>query len=241
MARRRIFILTLATLLLALAHPALAENKVRPGLGDDPGLPQTAPFALPPGVALAGPIWGVDADGGECPGADAKFGSDEGAVKTCVPLKNTGIGASLVDLKAGLILYSQFRDGQNGLLVERVLVQVPPEASGGCRPVKEDAPVSERKCNPENGDPDSVFIVQLNLHCLNEGRSPSLSGMGYSIAGVTTDPDLLALAELLAAKDLSSSAAQELVTEAIYEITEGSGLTPETLRRINALGNRRPL
>lgn len=240
MARRRISILTLGTLLTTFAQPTLAENKVRPGLGDDPGVPETTPFALPPGLALAGPIWGVDADGGECPGVDAKFGTDDGGVKVCVPLKNTSGAPRPLDLNDGLILIQEHQDGQNGLLVERVLINVPPSGGeGGCRPVEKDGPVSERKCEPENGDPDSVYIVQLNLRCLNEGRSPSFSGMAYQIGGVTADPDLLALANLLATKDLSSPNAQEVATEAVYEITEGSGLTTETRRRVNALPARK--
>lgn len=221
------------------AGPVLAQNKVRPGLGDDPGIPETTPFTLPPGLKLAGPIWATDADGGECPRADAKFGAEDGGVKACVPLENTSGFPQMLDLSPGLILNQQFRDGQNGLLVERVLVNVPPTgAGGGCKPVDEDAPVSEKQCEPANGDPDSVFIVQLNLRCVNEGRSPSFSGMEYQIAGVTSDPDLLALAQLLATRDLSTSRAQEIATRAVYEITEASGLTAETRRRVASLPAR---
>lgn len=232
-------LIALTLMACCVAAPALAQNKVRPGLGDDPGAPQTSPFQLPSGVELAGPIWGADADGGACPDADAVFGAEDGGVKVCVPLRNSSGGPRRVILEDGLMIVSESRDGQNGLGVEPVQFDLPPSSFGGCRPVEDDAPVAERKCEPENGDPDSVFIVQLNLRCVNEGRSPSFSGMRYRIAGVTSDPDLLSLSRLLATKDLSSADAQEVATAAVYEITESRGLTPETRRRVEALPDRR--
>lgn len=233
-------LMALCLIACCIAAPALAQNKVRPGLGDDPGVPETSPLQLPDGVELAGPIWGVDAEDGECPGADASFGARHGGVKVCVPLRNLSGGPQTLTLNPGLILIHEFQEGQNGLLVERVRINVPatPSGSGGCRPVAEDARPAQKQCEPENGDPDSVFIVQLNLRCLNENRSPSFPGMRYSVAGVTSDPDLLALATLLATKDLSSDHAEEIATEAIWEITERQGLTPETLREVEALPAR---
>jgi hypothetical protein len=114
-------------------------NVVRPGLGNDPGTPLVTSLSLPAGVRIDGVAIGADAEGGQCADRDAVIGSG-GAVRACVSIcMDTAVyqgtdGAS-IDLSDGLILISEFQDGQNGLLVERVRINVPfTPCSGGYSP-----------------------------------------------------------------------------------------------------------
>jgi len=70
------------------------------------------------------------------------------------------------DLKEGLIMISRFQDGQNGLLVERVRINMPYTPCGSSGTQREDEKEKKRK-----------FIVELNLQCLNESKSPSFDKM----------------------------------------------------------------
>lgn len=212
--------LVACALLLVVAQSSLAQvNKVRPGLGENPGEPQTVPLQLPPGVRLDGPIIGADADGGECKDKNVTVGSGQG-VRVCAAfcMDQTmikGADGTMIDIRNGLILVSQFRDGQNGLLLERAHINMPwtPCGGGGVRD-DEDENKKRRK-----------FIVEFNLQCLNEKRSPSFDKMEYRLAGITTDPDLLELLAILDTKKIETDEHHEIVGEAVYSITEGTGLT----------------
>ncbi len=223
----------LAVAIATITNPAQAQvNKVRPGFGDDPGQPVTQPFALPRGVRLDGPIMGVDAESGECKDKNLTVGSG-GAVKVCAAFcMDNGIiiGADglPIDIRNGLILNSQFRDGQNGLLVERVLVEMPytPCGPGG---FKEDEEQKKKR---------RKFIVQFNGYCLNESRSPSMDGMQYSIGGLTADPDMRELLAILAKKKVETEQHKSIVQTAIYSITEGRGLTEKDRWDLDGLPNK---
>ncbi len=88
----------------ATASAQSQENVVRPGLGEDPGAPETTPFTLPPGVTLAGTIRGADEESGECEAPGTEPGGTGVYVRVCVPLENLSGSPVQIEFPAGLVL-----------------------------------------------------------------------------------------------------------------------------------------
>ncbi len=201
------------------------QNVVRPGLGNDPGTPLVSPLNLPRGVQIDGLVIGTDAEGPGCRDADARIGGSGAPVRACVSLctdQFTGPNGEVWNSDPGLILISEFQDGQNGLLHERVRIEVPRTAcTGGFRSDETD---EERRRR---------FIVEIGFHCLNASRSPSFDRMRYRLAGRTLDPDLLELLSILQTKRVETEEHRNLVQEAVYAITESTGLTHDLRTRLH--------
>ncbi|MFP2932649.1 hypothetical protein ACLESO_47380 [Pyxidicoccus sp. 3LG] len=199
-------------------------NEFRPGLGEDEGEPQGTPLSLPNGVSISGDILGADELRGECKGGETPHGSGP-AVKVCVPFRNDTLGSVQVELPPGLIVVS-ISEGryQHGLLVERVVVTIPPtrQGPGGL---------------PDGGpgpDPDATQVL-LHLYCLNEERNPSETGNPYEMGPVTSDSALRELLQLLSGKRIDSEDDVDVVQDALYSITEHNGLTREDREAISDL------
>lgn len=222
-----------ACAVLLCATASLAQtNKLRPGLGDDPGVPQTEPLQLPPGVRLDGPIIGADADRGECKDKSVTVGNGRG-VRVCAAfcMDQTmikGADGTLIDIREGLVMISQHREGQNGLLVERAWINMPWTPCGGGVVNDEEEEKKRRR-----------FIVEMNLQCLNEKKSPSFDKMEYRLGGITTDPDLRELLAILATKKIETEAHHRVVGDAVYSITESNGLTAQDRQRLARLPDKR--
>ncbi len=218
---------------LALAGPAAAQNptaadwarlraqqnEVRPGLGDDPGLPLGEPLRFPAGVALAAPIEGLD-ETSEC--SDQAKGSGV-YVMVCMSLCNANPTPVRVTLPAGLTVVAKSTGPyQNGLLVETVVVTVPPTPCNGAGIPLEKSP--EELAREGRPIVRSGFPVQLNLYCLNESGQPSEPGIPYALGPVTSDPALQDLLRRIGGKTLDE-VGMDVVQTAIYSITERRGLT----------------
>lgn len=206
-------------------------NKVRPGLGDDAGEPLTTPFALPSGIRVMGEAVGAD-ENGKCPD-DGDFGTIYRDVQVCLPVCYVGANVSNVVFPPGLIITTASEGFQRGLLVEREVVAVPPIVCNASAPPvspdrKEKAPL-----------PKNAFWIKLSAFCLNESQNPASSEGRYRIAGVTADPELLALAAFVAKRDLRTPEDNKVVQQAIYSITEGKGLKWEDRKALHALPLRR--
>lgn len=197
------------------------QNLVRPGFGEDPGVPSGAPLRLPAGIAVSAPILG-SLDPSECTGPAHGVG---GAVQVCLPLCNTTGSSVRIRLPAGLTIVTKSASRyQNGILLEEVEVLVPPTPCGpGGIPIDEDPAVLEARGGPSLVR--SAFSIALSLYCLNEERAPSEPTLPYSLGAVTDDADMLALIERARGLELDEDGVQVLQT-AIYSITEGRGLTP---------------
>lgn len=110
-----------------MARYRAQPNVVRPGLGDDPGLPSGSPLQFPAGVSLAAPIRGVE-NGEDCGSTSQGSGFN---VTVCLPLCNTTSRPVVVHIPAGLTVVAKTAGPyQNGLLVEAVFVEVPPTPCG---------------------------------------------------------------------------------------------------------------
>jgi hypothetical protein len=196
-------------------------NEIRPGLGDDPGEPQGSPFTLPSGVTLAGTLYGANAESSDC-GNGAKGNGSGVYVQVCVPLRNDTGGPVEVVFPPGLIVVSAAEGFQNGLLVERVVVVVPPTPPGPGGP-------------PDGGtDPDAT-VVPLFTYCLNESQNPNDTGTPYKLGPVSSDSAVKELLGLLQGKRIDSDKDVDVVQDAIYSITEGKGLTLDDRNRIGKL------
>ncbi|MCE9672737.1 hypothetical protein LY474_33520 [Myxococcus stipitatus] len=207
-------------------------DKVRPGFGEDPGDIVGTAFTFPPGVELAGPIYGADDETGECGNGVSPLGTGQ-AVRICVPLRNLSGAPVLVTFPPGFTtVYIGESRYQNGALMDRERVNVPPTRGG---PGGIDAGTDG---GTDGGiDPDA-FVVPLHLYCLNERRAPSESGAPYALGPVSTDEDLQELLRLLSGKLIESQDDINVVQTALYSITEGRGLTKVDRDAIDDLPDR---
>lgn len=211
-----------------------AQNLVRPGLGEDPGSPDVTPFALPEGVRVIGEIKGADEVDGECENEASEPSGSGNYVRICVPLENMTGTPVQIEFPAGLLVVATSEGrAQNGLLIERTLITVPPtqRGGGGCRrPDERRAPrVGETAQDP------CAYVVRLNLYCLNEARDPSNPFITYAFAGVTRDVALQEILSMLEGKTIKGEENVGAVQDALYSITEGRGLTRMDRAAMNAL------
>lgn len=215
-------------------------NIKRAGLGDDEGQPNVTPINLPAGLQIAGEAVGPN-ENGECPD-DNEISGAYRDVQICLPVCTIGNNATNVIFPPGLVITTAAEGFQNGLLVTREVVAVPPivcNSGPPSVPEKKKRKVAQDESSEddsredeeiatwqENALPKSkVYWVKLSAFCLNESQNPSSVEGRYNLAGVTADPDLLDLATFISKRDLSSEKANKVAQKAIYSITEGKGLT----------------
>lgn len=197
-----------------------------PGMGNHAGEPTGTPFVLPRGVSLKGTI-----KGNEDPAASNNCtidGSGE-SVMVKFTLQRDSIGNSplTVIFPPGLIIVSASESHQHGLLVEKVVVRLP----------------------PKNQSSDNVLCnVSMLLQCLNKEKSPSDAFASYHFGPVTNSKTILSFLSKISSKKISYSdynqdgdawrACGEYLQSALWHITEGEGLTEEDLEFIQNLPNK---
>lgn len=194
---------------------------VRPGLGDDPGTPSGTPFALPAGITIPEPIVGADDLTSDC--GDGKPGYGSGVyVQVCVPIRNTTGAPVEVVFPPGLVITSAAELFQNGLLVERVVITVPPTPPppGGM---------------PDGGVAAGAYVVPLFTYCLNESRNPNEKGTPYVLGPISDDAAIADLIERIGGATIDRDEEVAIVQSAIYAITESRGLTDEDRAALAAL------
>ncbi|MBZ4417740.1 hypothetical protein [Myxococcus sp. RHSTA-1-4] len=186
-------------------------NVVRPGMGEDEGEPRGKPLNLPAGIVISGDLYGANDITDDCGKQEPGNGSGE-YVRVCVPLRNTTGGPIQVEFPPGLTLITRSEGYQNGLLVERVVVEVPPTPGGpgGL---------------PDGGPDPDAYVVPLFTYCLNEERTPSDTGTPYKLGNVTDDAAITELLGLVKGKNIDTDDEVDAVQHAIYSITERTGLT----------------
>ncbi|ULQ55252.1 hypothetical protein KJS94_11425 [Flavihumibacter rivuli] len=196
-----------------------------PGMGNDPRPPEGPLFTLPPGVSLIGNITGQD-DGPTA--SDCVYDGQGTNVKVKMILQNDSIGApATIEFPPGLVITAITDGFQNGLLMERIVVVLPPRQPGGNAP----------KCN-----------VTLMLSCLNAQDKPSTESAIYTFGPVTSSSLIndfiskLSTKEILYSKfpptDPDWNLNQEFIQDALWNLTDGKGLTNADLKHIQDLPNK---
>ncbi|MCX8475325.1 MAG: hypothetical protein MT490_05950 [Sphingomonas sp.] len=211
------WMLVLATMSAGVAafasHTAFAQAAAQPGFGKDPRRPQGTPFALPAGVELAGPLLGAD-DDGNCPKPQTARAGSGLWVRACMPVRNrTGAPVTII-FPPGLVIVTTSEGFQNGLLVERQVVVIPPTVTGGGRLLDKD------------GKPTDIVHVPLHLYCLNQGKDPSVPGARYVLGPVTQHSGLSDLYAFMADKDYKGDGQRvEAIQEVVWEVIKRGRFT----------------
>lgn len=215
---------TAAVLLTAfcLIGPPASAQSALPGFGSDEGSPVGAPFSLPAGLEIAGPLVGAD-DDGNCP---RPYTEDVGSglwVRACLPVRNRTGGPVSVTFPPGLVIVAAAEGFQNGLLVERVVLTVPPTGSGSGR------------LRDREEAPDTVYLP-LHFYCINSAKSGSTPGTDYRIGPVTSPGALAEVFRLMEGKDIRGDGERvEVVQEVIYDTIRQGVLTQENREALEAL------
>lgn len=205
-------------LTVALAATVLAPHEAQsqtshPGFGADERAPTGAPFQLPPGLEIAGPIVGAD-DDGNCPHPRTDAVGTGLWVRVCVPVKNRTGGPVTVIFPPGLVLVAASETYQHGVLVERTVLTVPPIMPGpGRLKDKED---------------EDVIYIPVHAYCMNESRNVTTPGAPYSLGPVSQHPALSDLYRLVEGKVVRNSGERvEIVQQAVWDTIEAGAVTPQ--------------
>jgi hypothetical protein len=198
-----------------------------PGMGDTPGTPQGEPFKLPAGITLKGEIVGNDdfMSGQDCVVDGQGYAV---TVKMKLHRDSAGTGPIEVVFPAGLVIVSASEGFQSGLLVERVVVTIPPVPPG-------------------SGGSDCQ--VTLMLFCLNANLKASKPSAKYRLGVVTNSEQIKNFIQKVSGKKISYSAypagnKEDYFTNsgflqvALWDITDGEGLTKENLGNIQGVPNK---
>jgi hypothetical protein len=183
--------------------------QTRPGLGPSTGTPTGTPYTLPAGITLASPIKGVEFD---CTPPEQRtpiFVGRGNTVRICLEFTNTTPGTLTITLPPGLTFVSQKVTTQNGFLIIPAVVNIPP---------------------------NSKIYANLFLLCLNEKRTPSQGPADtFTVGPVTDDPQLVELTNLVKDKNLRDVLDDGVLQKAVWNVTDGQGLTAEDRAAISRL------
>lgn len=179
----------------------------RAGMGPSTARPMGTAYTLPAGLQLKEPIDGFDKF--ECyrdEQKDRPERGDGGLVRLCLQFTNTTQQPITVRFPEGLIFISLSDETQNGLLLKLETFEVPP----------------------------GPYSVDLLLACLNANRDVTAPGDDYTLGPVTTDPDVKELLDLVKDKELTADTSP-IVQNALWNITDHEGLTPQDRANLNGL------
>ena len=98
-----------------------------PGMGHSEVEPEGTPFVLPDGLTVEAPIKGYNpSEPSDCDDkySESKVGQGE-QVRLCLVLNNTTDSPITLQLPPGLIFVSRSRNTQNGMIAQRISIEVP--------------------------------------------------------------------------------------------------------------------
>lgn len=217
-----------------------------PGLGDSAGLPAGVPVSLtlPGGYTLQSLRGGFseaylrdcvfEEDAPRRPVCSAARGVfevtlvmrfDPGAY---VPGQDSNRGACRSGAAgewSGWLLASEDGRGQNILLPAFTCVT----ANGGVTPVLEIPPP------PTGAAAGSTVEFTLSGYCLNLSRDVPDEDYPYGTGVITSDPGLRLILAAIAGKNLYLSVSRSFIQDALWNYTDGDGLTQELLDELAAL------
>ncbi|WP_338269724.1 hypothetical protein [Corallococcus caeni] len=180
-----------------------------PGTGTSKAQPEGTPFTLPAGITLETPLKSFYVeDPRDCDDKDRDDAKGSGgAVTLCLIFRNTTGGPITVTLPPGLIIVSKDGSIQNGLLAQRVSIEVPP---------------GER------------YFTPLFLYCANQDRATSGVGDEYALGPIIGYEGFQELYTLLEGKQLTRQAVTPIQL-AITHLTNGEGLSDSDRAALKAL------
>ena len=180
-----------------------------PGLGNSKALPEGATFTLPAGLTLEVPTKTYSVENPvECDDKFRNEGKGNGdAVALCLIFNNTTGGPITLTLPPGLLFVSKKGDIQNGLLPQRVTIEVP----AGPR-----------------------YFAPLFLYCANQDRDTGGVGNDFELGPVVQYPAFQELYSLLEGKTLTRQSAVP-IQSAITHLTNGEGLSDADRAALKAL------
>jgi hypothetical protein len=135
-----------------------------------------------------------------------RVGSGHGYVDVGLRLQGTGESRS-IEFPAGQTMISSNPSVQHGILVQPVTIEVAAQ---------------------------KVRDWVLSMYCANKTRQPANEDTEYTLGPVVRDPALDELFGLLNGKHISADHT-ELVQNAVWEITDGEGLTRELRRALSSI------
>lgn len=215
----------LGAALICLAAPVsvAASDPTLAGFDYSDVSPVGSPFDWPPGVTVAAPMsgyhWGFPGDCDLDPEAVRGAGA---MVQICLSLTyRPPVGASpqlpiIVTLPAGLIFESEAIRTQNGILIKKVLVEI---------------------------RPGQTVHLPLGLMCVNVGRSGSGGDSRYQLGPITTNERFHEFFALLESKRIPATifdgdgSGVTMLQDAVFDLSKGKTIKPQTLAAINALPN----
>ncbi|RYZ17828.1 MAG: hypothetical protein EOO70_00835 [Myxococcaceae bacterium] len=181
----------------------------RPGMGLNEEEPEGLPFILPEGLTVETPIKGYNsADPEDC---DYKYedqakGHGE-QVQLCLVFNNTTDFPINLQMPPGLIFVSRSREVQNGIIAQRISIEVPAKTR---------------------------YYQPIFAYCTNSGRDTSALSSEFDLGKVTQYEDFQELFRILEGKTLSKQDAA-YVDQAIGDLSDGQSLSAEQRARFNAL------
>lgn len=213
--------IVLAAMTTASVGSAAAQSVV-PGFGRDERPPSGAPLQLPAGVEIAGPLRGAD-DDGNCPRPYTNTVGSGLWVRACLPLRNLTGAPVTITFPPGLTIVSASETFQNGLLVERAVVTVPPREVGGPGRLR------------DKEEEDDIVYVPLHMYCINSAKDPSDPSASFTLGPVVAHAGMSQIYQLLEGRNIADDRYPvEAVQEAIYDIIRDgavSEFTEESLQK----------
>src|SRR5690606_35755099 len=131
-------------------------------------------------------------------------------VRVCLGFTNTTNEAITITIPKGLIIISTDDKTQNGLVIKVETIEIPANAA---------------------------VDFNLGAYCLNSGRTPALPGDVFEFGPVTQNSALNELMELVKNKRIDNVTASATIQAALWNITDGNGLTNGDKQAIAALPN----
>ncbi|WP_164018394.1 hypothetical protein [Pyxidicoccus trucidator] len=187
---------------------------VEPGFGKNRSAPKGTPFSFPAGVqVVSGTIKGANDDGDCSESQVAPVGSGLN-VRGCLEVRNTTGAPVQVVFPPGLVIVSASETYQNGILVEREVVTIPPTSNG--------------PGGVDGGAESETVSIPLHLYCINKSSDPSDSSARFELGPITDHPKMREIFTLMEGKDISNQRDPvEAVQEAVFSVSDGDGLTAE--------------
>jgi hypothetical protein len=189
------------------------QGQSRPGMGTSKEQPVGTPYSLPAGVELEKPIKGDDPYCIKPEQQEKDKKGSGGLVRLCLNFRNTNTTSQTpikVVFPAGLIFTADQDISQNGIIVQTVTIDVPAGRQ--------------------------AFYVPLYLYCLNKSRDPTEGAQNtYTMGPVTQDASVQELTGILQNKALPLVDPNNTVQNAMWNITDGSGMTAEDRAALSKL------